>query len=38
MLIRLNGEILGTVGGGCLEAEVYQEAKEVIRQEYPKIL
>ncbi|MEK7484819.1 MAG: XdhC/CoxI family protein [Planctomycetota bacterium] len=38
MLIKPNGEILGTVGGGCLEAEVYQESLEVIQKETPKIL
>lgn len=38
MLVKLNGDIVGTVGGGCLEAEVYQESLEVIQKETPKIL
>lgn len=38
MLVKPNGEIIGTVGGGCLEAEVYQESLEVMQKEAPKIL
>lgn len=33
MLIRDDGSILGTVGGGCVEAEVWAAAKEVIQSE-----
>ena len=30
MLVRDDGSIVGTVGGGCVEAEVWAAAKEVI--------
>ena len=30
MLIRDDGSIAGTIGGGCVEAEVWQAAREVI--------
>jgi xanthine dehydrogenase accessory factor len=33
MLVRDDGSIVGTVGGGCVEAEVWAAAKEVIRSE-----
>jgi len=36
MLIRDDGSILGTVGGGCVEAEVWAAAKEVIQSEQPR--
>src|ERR1700721_1321797 len=36
MLIRDDGSILGTVGGGCVEAEVWAAAKEVIQAEHPR--
>jgi xanthine dehydrogenase accessory factor len=36
MLIRGDGSILGTVGGGCVEAEVWAAAKEVIQSERPR--
>ena len=36
MLIRDDGSILGTVGGGCVEAEVWAAAKEVIQSEHPR--
>ncbi|MGB8521890.1 MAG: XdhC/CoxI family protein [Candidatus Acidiferrales bacterium] len=36
MLIRDDGSILGTVGGGCVEAEVWAAAKEVIQSELPR--
>ncbi len=36
MLIREDGSISGTIGGGCLEAEVWQEAVEVMKTEKPK--
>ena len=31
MLFFQNGEVAGTVGGGCIEAEVWAEAKEAMR-------
>ena len=36
MLVRDDGSIAGTVGGGCVEAEVWAAAKEVIRDEAPR--
>jgi xanthine dehydrogenase accessory factor len=36
MLIREDGSIIGTVGGGCVEADVWAAAKEVIVQEQPR--
>lgn len=36
MLVREDGSIAGTVGGGCVEAEVWASAKEVIREETPR--
>ena len=36
MLVREDGSIAGTVGGGCVEAEVWAAAKDVIRQETPR--
>ena len=38
LLVLEDGTFLGTVGGGCLEAEVYEVAKEVIRDEMPRTL
>jgi xanthine dehydrogenase accessory factor len=32
MLFFENGETAGTVGGGCIEAEVWAEAREALRQ------
>lgn len=31
MLFFQNGEVAGTVGGGCIEAEVWAEAREAMR-------
>jgi xanthine dehydrogenase accessory factor len=31
MLFFQSGEVAGTVGGGCIEAEVWAEAKEAMR-------
>ena len=31
MLFLKNGDIAGTVGGGCIEAEVWSEAREAMR-------
>lgn len=36
MLILEDGKILGTIGGGCLEAEVWQEAMKIIKEEKPR--
>src|ERR1700680_152925 len=36
MLVRDDGTIAGTVGGGCVEAEVWAAAKEVIQGEQPR--
>ncbi|MGD0842577.1 MAG: XdhC/CoxI family protein [Candidatus Acidiferrales bacterium] len=33
MLVREDGSIAGTIGGGCVEAEVWAAAKEVMREE-----
>src|ERR1700691_3474933 len=38
MLVRDDGSIAGTIGGGCVEAEVWQAAREVIAQEKPRSL
>src|SRR5690349_24043489 len=38
MLIRDDGSIVGTVGGGCVEADVWQAAREVIESEKPRTL
>lgn len=38
MLIRDDGSIAGTIGGGCVEAEVWQAAREVIAGEKPRTL
>ena len=31
MLFFQNGEVAGTVGGGCIEAEVWAEARDALR-------
>ena len=36
MLVREDGSIAGTIGGGCVEAEVWAAAKEVMQQEAPR--
>jgi xanthine dehydrogenase accessory factor len=38
MLVRDDGSIAGTIGGGCVEAEVWQAAREVMEKERPKSL
>ena len=38
ILIRDDGSILGTVGGGCVEAEVWSVAQDVMREEKPRRL
>jgi xanthine dehydrogenase accessory factor len=36
MLVREDGSIGGTIGGGCVEAEVWAAAKEVMHKESPR--
>jgi len=36
MLVREDGSIAGTIGGGCVEAEVWATAKEVMQAEQPR--
>ena len=36
MLVREDGSISGTIGGGCVEAEVWAAAKEVMQKEAPR--
>jgi xanthine dehydrogenase accessory factor len=36
MLVREDGSISGTIGGGCVEAEVWAAAKEVMAAEAPR--
>lgn len=38
MLVRDDGSFVGTIGGGCVEAEVWQAAREVIEHEKPRSL
>ena len=38
LLVREDGSILGTVGGGCVEAEVWTAAREVIETGKPRHL
>ena len=38
MLIRNDGSILGSVGGGCTEADVWKAAMKVIEEEKPEVL
>jgi xanthine dehydrogenase accessory factor len=38
MLVREDGSMLGTIGGGCVEAEVWTAAREVIDTEKPRHL
>ena len=38
MLIREDGTMVGTIGGGCTEAEVWQAARDVIETERPRML
>ncbi len=37
MLVRPDGQIVGTVGGGCLEADVWAEAREVMESGLPTL-
>ena len=36
MLVRDDGSIVGTIGGGCIEADVWQAAREVMESEKPR--
>jgi xanthine dehydrogenase accessory factor len=36
MLVREDGTIAGTIGGGCVEADVWAAAKEVMAKESPR--
>jgi xanthine dehydrogenase accessory factor len=36
MLVAEDGSIAGTIGGGCVEAEVWAAAKEVMQKEAPR--
>src|SRR5450755_3317253 len=38
MLVRDDGSIVGTIGGGCVEAEVWQAAQEVMESEKPRTM
>jgi xanthine dehydrogenase accessory factor len=38
ILISEDGKVFGSIGGGCVEAEVWQAAREVIESEKPRIL
>ena len=38
MLVRDDGSILGTIGGGCVEAEVWQAARDVMESEKPRTM
>jgi xanthine dehydrogenase accessory factor len=37
MLFFANGSTAGTVGGGCIEAEVWAEAREILRTGRPAL-
>ena len=36
LLVREDGSMLGTIGGGCVEAEVWNIAREVMQSERPR--
>ena len=38
LLVREDGTMVGTIGGGCTEAEVWTAAREVIETEKPRML
>src|SRR5512140_2790498 len=38
LLVREDGSIVGTIGGGCVEAEVWNAAREVMENEKPRSL
>jgi xanthine dehydrogenase accessory factor len=37
MLVRDDGSIAGTIGGGCVEAEVWQAAMDTMRDGTPRL-
>jgi len=38
MLVRDDGSIVGTIGGGCVESDVWQAAREVMESEKPRTM
>src|ERR1700736_3023340 len=38
LLVREDGSLVGTIGGGCVEAEVWNTAREVMETERPRHL
>src|SRR5579863_3699803 len=36
LLVREDGSMLGTIGGGCVEAEVWNAARDVMKDERPR--
>ena len=36
LLVREDGSMIGTIGGGCVEAEVWNAARDVIATEKPR--
>src|ERR1700747_2746050 len=38
MLVRDDGSTLGSVGGGCVEAEVWSAAQDVLRDEKSRVM
>jgi len=38
LLVREDGSMAGTIGGGCVEAEVWNAAREVIQTEKPRTM
>jgi len=38
LLVREDGSLVGTIGGGCVEAEVWNAAREVMAEEKPRKL
>lgn len=38
LLVREDGSMIGTIGGGCVEGEVWNAARQVIETEKPKYL
>ncbi len=38
ILVREDGSMIGTIGGGCVEAEVWNAARDVIAEEKPRKL
>src|SRR6478609_6794392 len=38
MLVRDDGSIVGTIDGGCVEADVWQAARQVMESEKPQTL